>query len=384
MVPRVLQGQSESAINVVGMKQAESLSWRLKKETFDHIYTSDLLRAKQTSYEVAKHHSETPLSKDKRLREQDLGDLTGLSWPDAKQILKEEDRSFDDHIAEKGESNRAFKERVIDFYTDLIETHLLQPHTQMLRATSTDSLLQGAASQRTGLGSIDTVEASGIATQERRPEQTQSQGDASNSTQQPSGQPSETKEASANQAATSGATGPGTVVTKTRQTFAPRPPRMRQINILVITHGGWIQRLMEHLLDDLNFRVDCALLPGFPKNTAVYRFVISKVFAVDLDYEWEGRLKLMNCVAHLAGASRRDVSATAGALNSASRTSSGRGSASNSPAMLRRGVGMKGSNASGLVFNPTAKEGGSQIPGSKGMQNAHQPSPAARVKSLGW
>ncbi|KAI9101700.1 histidine phosphatase superfamily [Phlyctochytrium arcticum] len=349
-VPRVLQGQSglsvlsrlctksfqlsfcitDNPINALGFKQVESLAWRLKKETFDHIYTSDLMRAKQTAHEVAKHQK-APLTKDHRLREQNLGDLTGLPWPQAKAILKEEDRSFDDHVADKGEGNKAFKDRVVDFYTDLIDYHLVQPHQQLLRAVSSD-----------GLGPESAADSS----------------------------PSRTKESS-DAPSTTTTTGSATVSQK-----GPRPPKvpkMRQINVLLITHGGWIQRLMEHVLEDLNFQMDCDLLNGFPKNTAVYRFEINKVFKPDEDYEWEGRIKLMNCVAHLAGMAKRETPTPSPAL---SRTQS----PAQSPVMLRRSK-LNASNASGLAANKKAfghiyKPTG-YIPGG-GL------APAERTKSLGW
>ncbi|TPX66828.1 hypothetical protein SpCBS45565_g04217 [Spizellomyces sp. 'palustris'] len=314
------------------MKQVESLAWRLKKESFDHIYTSDLLRAKQTAHEIAKHHQTTPLSKDYRLREQDLGDLTGLPWPQAKLILKEEDRSFDDHIAEKGEGNREFKDRVVDFYTDLIACHLVQPHQQLLKAASTDSL---------GTSSVNGDERAGSS----------APGQA-DSREKP---------------ATNGSTD---------SVRSSRTPRMRQINVLLVTHGGWIQRMMEHLIEELNFQLDCDLLNGFPKNTAVYRFVINKVFKPDGDYEWEGRVKLMNCVAHLAGMAKRE---TPNASPAVSRTSS----PAQSPLMLRKARMTNGSNASGLAFN---RKGFPQIFYQHKMAGIAppQPAPTERMKTLGW
>jgi broad specificity phosphatase PhoE len=78
-----------------GKKQAEAIARRMKKETFDRIYTSDLKRAVQvrvtvavqllrrsdsfltrcrhlfkTTEEIKKHHPNVPQSVDQRLREQ--------------------------------------------------------------------------------------------------------------------------------------------------------------------------------------------------------------------------------------------------------------------------------------------------------------------------
>ncbi|TPX52936.1 hypothetical protein PhCBS80983_g06395 [Powellomyces hirtus] len=368
------------------MKQAESLAWRLKKEEFDHIYTSDLVRGKQTAYEIAKHHSKTPLSKDVRLREQDLGDLTGLSWPDAKCILKSQDRSFDDHIAETGESNHIFKERVIDFYANLIECHLVQPHDQLLRASSTDSLASRAVlgdddnddDDGDGDGQVQQQHNGMESTQQQQQQQQQQQRTTTNSTSSTTRSPSSL---------------PTSASTTSLKHPQPRSPRMRQINILVVTHGGWIQRLMEHLLEDLNFQPDCDLAHGFPKNTAVYKFVISKLFTRDgADYEWEGRIKLMNCVAHLAGMNKRETT-TPNNNNPASTTTVGnmallkQHSPAQSPVMLRKARQSMGSNASGLAFGKSTKTGLQQMfraGGAHKMPPMTAPVPTERVKSLGW
>ncbi|KAI8999191.1 histidine phosphatase superfamily [Gaertneriomyces semiglobifer] len=120
-VPRILQGQTDHPISHAGIKEAENLAWRLKKQKIDRIYTSDLQRAKQTAYAIAAHHPSAKIGKDPRLREQDLGDLSGMTWPTAKDMLKEREMSFDEYVALKGESAPAFKKRVTDLYTDLIE-----------------------------------------------------------------------------------------------------------------------------------------------------------------------------------------------------------------------------------------------------------------------
>ncbi|KAI8587927.1 histidine phosphatase superfamily [Geranomyces variabilis] len=404
LVPRVLQGQSDNAINAVGMKQAELLAWRLKRDEFDHIYTSDLIRAKLTSYEIAKHHAKTPLAKDQRLREQDLGDLTGLAWPAAKQILKDEDRSFEEHVAEKGESNRRFKDRVVDFYTNLIECHLVEPHEQLLRASSSSDMLASvAAAEETANGGGGGASGSEVSppSSSSQPQQSQSSStpDASENGPSRGGGLS----ASSTDSLSAGANG-NTSTRNLRNT-----PRMRKVNILLVTHGGWIQRLMEHLLEDLNFTPDCELQHGFPKTTAAYKFTISKAYQPDGDYEWEGRVTLMNCVAHLAGMSK-DLSASAGAnANGAAAAGIVGGirsyvwkngkSPAGSPVMLRKararamaaaggggaaaGVGGDGGASHGLAFS---KKGLIQMFSQVGKPSG-LPMPetsATRVKSLGW
>ncbi|CAG8787103.1 14616_t:CDS:2, partial [Dentiscutata erythropus] len=49
--------------------QVELVGKRLRKLKFDHIYSSDLSRAKKTAEAIAKHHPDTPFTVDIRLRE---------------------------------------------------------------------------------------------------------------------------------------------------------------------------------------------------------------------------------------------------------------------------------------------------------------------------
>ncbi|KAJ3045819.1 hypothetical protein HK097_001107 [Rhizophlyctis rosea] len=56
---------------------------------------------------------------------QNLGDLTRSNWPTAKQILKSEDRTFDDHVGRSGENVTFFTDRILNFYVDILERHVV-------------------------------------------------------------------------------------------------------------------------------------------------------------------------------------------------------------------------------------------------------------------
>ncbi|RIA98742.1 histidine phosphatase superfamily [Glomus cerebriforme] len=116
----ILQGQIDTKMNRTGMEQAESVGRRLRKLKIDHIYTSDLIRAKKTANAIAKHHPDTPLSTDMRIRERDFGRLSGLSIHDALDLIKNEGLTWDDY----GEPEEDFKARVVDFFNDIVATHL--------------------------------------------------------------------------------------------------------------------------------------------------------------------------------------------------------------------------------------------------------------------
>lgn len=56
-------------LSSLGERQAERVAKRLAEETFTHIYSSDLLRAKQTALAILKHQKEPPWTVTADLRE---------------------------------------------------------------------------------------------------------------------------------------------------------------------------------------------------------------------------------------------------------------------------------------------------------------------------
>ncbi|CAG8603667.1 6286_t:CDS:2, partial [Acaulospora morrowiae] len=116
----ILQGHMDTKLNKSGMEQLELISRRLRKMKFDHIYSSDLYRAKRTAQAIAKNHPETPFTTDIRIRERDMGRLSGLTIYQALDFIKEEGTSWDDY----GEPEEDFKAQVVDFFDEIIEKHL--------------------------------------------------------------------------------------------------------------------------------------------------------------------------------------------------------------------------------------------------------------------
>ncbi|TPX37762.1 hypothetical protein SeLEV6574_g07882 [Synchytrium endobioticum] len=387
----------DSLLNAEGVKQAQILAHRLKRCVFTHVYSSDLTRCKQTAELIHKNHSYAKLKIDSRLREQDLGDLTGMRWRDAKKVLRAEDRSLEDHLAEMGESLQNFDERVIDLYSDVLEQHLLVPHQELLEklGLSSPTMNDHGPLHASDEGRDDNiimpspiVEPDDLATLSPTSATTSKPrrfraasmvaGPAINaakaaaqkaavavglmsspSSHLPPKSPSSplptapTSPVSPTSASYSTAPASARIksplsnlkqasifgslpmllstsmnhsqksdrnsinmhelsaLLKNQSTFAvsspalvtikkPPPPRIQPTHILIVTHGGWIQRLMYHLLDELQFNLETDYAAGFPKNTGIYRFVISQVFKPDGDYEWEGKVTLMNDVSHMA------------------------------------------------------------------------------------
>jgi len=116
----ILQGHINTKLNKTGREQAESVGRRLRKLKIDHIYTSDLTRAKKTAEAIAKHHPDTPVSTDIRIRERDFGRLSGLSIHEALDLIKNEELTWDDY----GEPEEDFKAQIVDFFNDIVAIHL--------------------------------------------------------------------------------------------------------------------------------------------------------------------------------------------------------------------------------------------------------------------
>ena len=74
------QGQIDVPLNATGEQQAQRLAARLGREPADHLYSSDLLRARQTAAPLAAAWS-LPVAPLPAFREQGFGVLEGLDVP---------------------------------------------------------------------------------------------------------------------------------------------------------------------------------------------------------------------------------------------------------------------------------------------------------------
>ncbi|GAP20385.1 histidine phosphatase family protein [Leptolinea tardivitalis] len=76
-----LQGQLDVPLNETGLKQAQSLAETLRGKPFSAIYSSDLMRARQTA-EIIARVVNLPITFDKRLREISQGQVEGMLFSD--------------------------------------------------------------------------------------------------------------------------------------------------------------------------------------------------------------------------------------------------------------------------------------------------------------
>jgi broad specificity phosphatase PhoE len=82
-----LQGQLDSPLTELGRNQARALAHRLVREgwSVSVVYASDLCRAAETA-EILAADLCAPVLLDERLREHDIGPLTGIVWRDVESL----------------------------------------------------------------------------------------------------------------------------------------------------------------------------------------------------------------------------------------------------------------------------------------------------------
>ena len=121
-----IQGHLPVPLNARGIAQADALANHLRNVMFDAVYSSDLLRARQTA-EAIVCHTGHDIRDDERLREWDLGSLSGLlrsqaerDYPQAAEIY----RNYQvDEPMPGGESIRHRFERVTGAVSDIAAHH---------------------------------------------------------------------------------------------------------------------------------------------------------------------------------------------------------------------------------------------------------------------
>ena len=118
-----LQGQLDTALDKLGILQAQAVAGRLKKRQFDKVYSSDLGRAVDTAKTILQYHPELELNTTPALREWDLGDLQGRLLKDLAEKEPEIMNAFRTEMPDLqipgGESLKEFQHRVSTFIDSL-------------------------------------------------------------------------------------------------------------------------------------------------------------------------------------------------------------------------------------------------------------------------
>lgn len=125
-VHRRIQGHRPTGLNARGLAQAQALAKRLCDRPFAAIYSSDLPRARQTAEAIAAPRGHQ-IHLDSRLREWDLGVLSGLTAQEAQRSQPEALRLYRERIVDTtipgGESIRQRFRRVTDTVQEIAERH---------------------------------------------------------------------------------------------------------------------------------------------------------------------------------------------------------------------------------------------------------------------
>jgi broad specificity phosphatase PhoE len=121
-----IQGCADPPLDEVGRAQARQLAERLREESVAALYTSPLRRSQETA-EIIGQALDLPVVPDERLKEYDVGDLTGLTWeqvveqyPDVAQRWTQ----AQDSLEIPGEEGWApFRVRVVAALGDILSRH---------------------------------------------------------------------------------------------------------------------------------------------------------------------------------------------------------------------------------------------------------------------
>ena len=127
-------GWSDPPLTDNGRRQAEALRPALAGQEFDGVWSSDLVRTRESAL-LAWGAAEP----DDRLRECNFGALEGCSYQEADTTYGEVFRLFRDFQAPAGESHIEFRERVQNFVDELDPgRHLLFVHGGVIRILTQD------------------------------------------------------------------------------------------------------------------------------------------------------------------------------------------------------------------------------------------------------
>lgn len=120
------QGQLDSPLTLLGIKQAKALAQRLTEESFTSLYASDLGRAAETAGYIAARTNHGVIL-ESGLRERNFGIFQGLS---DEQVKNQYPSEYGSHLADAvdyvipgGESLRQFYARVIHCLESLTARH---------------------------------------------------------------------------------------------------------------------------------------------------------------------------------------------------------------------------------------------------------------------
>ena len=139
-------------LSEVGVEQARRIGEKLKSELEDRkfvMYSSDLLRAKQTAENVGEYLGITPVLRNE-LRERNLGKCCGKSVQWLRENLEQQEKTIDDRLFSDAESRRDEWNRLKPFFDEIMsndeENIIIVSHGDLLSVFNTMFLNLGVES----------------------------------------------------------------------------------------------------------------------------------------------------------------------------------------------------------------------------------------------
>ena len=130
-------------LSELGVLQAKSIGQKLKDELAGRefvIYSSDLLRAKQTAENVGDYLGVTPILRQE-LRERNLGKCCGKSVQWLRENIEQQEKTIDDRLFSDAESRRDEWNRLKPFFDEIIsndeENIIIVSHGDLLSVFNT-------------------------------------------------------------------------------------------------------------------------------------------------------------------------------------------------------------------------------------------------------
>lgn len=139
-------------LSEVGVEQARRIGEKLKSELEDRkfvMYSSDLLRAKQTAENVGEYLGITPVLRNE-LRERNLGKCCGKSVQWLRENLEQQEKTIDDRLFSDAESRSDEWNRLKPFFDEIMsndeENIIIVSHGDLLSVFNTMFLNLGVES----------------------------------------------------------------------------------------------------------------------------------------------------------------------------------------------------------------------------------------------
>ncbi|XP_061577298.1 probable fructose-2,6-bisphosphatase TIGAR A [Cololabis saira] len=121
----LLQGQTiDSPLSETGLQQAEAAGRYLTDVHFSNVFSSDMLRARQTAEKIMEHNSSCShlqMVCDPLLKEKSFGIAEGKQVKDVKEMAKAAGESFPGFTPPEGEPQEQVKERVKRFLEKMLQ-----------------------------------------------------------------------------------------------------------------------------------------------------------------------------------------------------------------------------------------------------------------------